>query len=186
MNDTERILKAPGRRLGGLAIGLLALTSVLAWLALSPGAGAAEQRSGATGFTVGIATTPLGKIVVDARGHSLYLFEADHKGSSACYGACATYWPPLLSSAGPRAARGVRASLLGVTKRTDGKRQVTYAGHPLYTYVGDTKAGMTSGEGLTDFGGTWDAVAASGRSVESTPSDPNGSDGGYGGYGSGS
>ena len=136
------------------------------------------------GAVVALGKTALGKVLVDARGRTLYLFEKDKRGRSACYGACATYWPPLLSSAKPRAARGVRASLLGVTKRTDGKRQVTYAGHPLYMYVGDTKAGQTTGEGLTDFGGSWDAVAASGRSVESTSSDSNGSDG-YGGYGSG-
>ena len=166
MNDTERILKAPGRRLGGLAIGLLALTSLLAWLALSPGAGAAEQRSGATGFTVGIATTPLGKIVVDARGRSLYLFEADHKGKSACYGACAQAWPPVLVSGKPKAGPGARAALLGVLHRRDGKSQVTYKGHPLYRFFKDTKRGQVKGQGLDFYGGEWYVLTPAGKKLE--------------------
>jgi predicted lipoprotein with Yx(FWY)xxD motif len=136
------------------------------------------------GALVTLGKTTLGKVLVDARGRTLYLFEKDKRGKSACYGACATYWPPLVSSAKPRAARGVRASLLGVTKRTDGKRQVTYAGHPLYTFSLDTRAGQTSGQGLTDFGGTWAVVAASGRAVKSTASSgSSGGSSGYGGYG---
>ena len=78
----------------------------------------------------------------------------------------------------------MRASLLGVTKRTDGKRQVTYAGHPLYTFIGDKRAGQTTGEGLTDFGAAWYVVAASGRAVVAAASDSGGGYGGYGGYGS--
>ena len=74
----------------------------------------------------------------------------------------------------------MHASLLGVTKRTDGKRQVTYAGHPLYTFFGDTKADQTNGEGLTDFGGIWDAIAASGSAVQPTASTSGGTGGGYG------
>jgi len=150
------------------------------------GTDSASSAAASRGARVALGKTALGRVLVDARGRTLYLFEKDTRGRSACYGACAAYWPPLVSAAKPQPGNGVRASLLGVTKRKDGKRQVTYAGHPLYTYVGDTKAGMMTGEGLTDFGGTWDAVAASGRSVESTSSDSNGSDGGYGGYGSGS
>src|SRR6266516_1726802 len=128
---------------------------------------------------VALRNTALGNVLVDARGHTLYLFDKEKHGRSACYGACASYWPPLLSTAKPRPGKGVHASLLGVTKRTNGKRQVTYAGHPLYTFIADKKAGQTTGEGLTNFGAAWDALAASGRAVEPTASDP----GGYGGYG---
>src|SRR5439155_21420069 len=116
------------------------------------------------------------------------LFEKDRRNRSACYGGCAAYWPPLYSTAKPRAGRGVRASLLGLTKRIGGKRQVIYAGHPLYTFMGDTRAGQTTGEGLTDFGAAWDAVAASGRAVEPSAAgsgDSGGTDGGYGGFGPG-
>ena len=147
--------------------------------ALSDTSSASPARA-PKGALVALGKTTLGKVLVDARGRTLYLFAKDKSGRSACNGACATYWPPLVSAAKPRAARGVRASLLGLTKRTDGKRQVTYAGHPLYTFSLDTRAGQTSGQGLTDFGGSWNAVAASGRAVKSTGS------GGYGGgYGSG-
>jgi predicted lipoprotein with Yx(FWY)xxD motif len=169
MNDTERTLKAPGRRLGGLAIGLLALTSLLAWLALSPGAGAAGQRAGATRFTVGIATTPLGRIVVDARGRSLYLFEADHKGKSACYGACAKAWPPVMVSGKPTAGPGARAALLGLLMRKDGKQQVTYRGHPLYRFYKDTARGQVKGQGLDFYGGEWYVLTPAGKKLEHAP-----------------
>src|SRR4029077_2312170 len=111
------------------------------------------------GTLVALGKTALGTVLVDARGRTLYLFEKDKRGKSACYGACATYWPPLLSPAKARPGSGVRAALLGVTRRADGKRQVTYAGHPLYTFAVDTKAGQTSGEGLKNFGASWDVVS---------------------------
>jgi uncharacterized protein (TIGR03118 family) len=137
------------------------------------------------GALVALGKTALGNVLVDARGRTLYLFEKDKLGRSACYGPCAAYWPPRLSPAKARPGSGVRASLLGVTKRTDGKRQVTYAGHPLYTFVGDKKAGQTTGEGLKDFGAAWDVIAASGRAIEPAASDPTGSGGTGGGYGYG-
>jgi len=133
------------------------------------------------GAVVGLRQTGLGNILVDTRGRTLYLFEKDTQGRSACYGACAAYWPPLFSSARPQAGRGVRTTLLGVARRTDGKRQVTYAGHPLYTFIADKKAGQTAGEGLTAFGAAWDVIAASGHAVEPSASDSGGNGGGYGG-----
>ena len=171
-----------------LFIAAAALSGVVLVSAALGDVSSASSPQGSKGTLVTLGKTTLGKVLVDARGRTLYLFEKDKRGKSACYGACATYWPPLVSTAKPQAARGVRASLLGLTKRTDGKRQVTYAGHPLYTFSLDTRAGQTSGQGLTDFGGSWNAVAASGREVESTDSSGSsgGSDGGYGGYGSGS
>jgi predicted lipoprotein with Yx(FWY)xxD motif len=141
----------------------------------------AAPPQGAKGTLVALGKTTLGKVLVDARGRTLYLFEKDKRGKSACYGACATYWPPLLSPAKARPGSGVRASLLGVTRRADGKRQVTYAGHPLYTFAVDTKAGQTAGEGLKDFGASWDVVSATGRAVEPTTSDSGGAGTGYGG-----
>ena len=133
-------------------ITLFIAAAALSGAALVAGAfgdtGAAASLRTQNGALVGLRQTGLGKVLVDARGRTLYAFEKDTRGRSACSAACAAYWPPLISSAKPRAGRGVRASLLGVSKRTDGKRQVTYAGHPLYTFVGDTKAGQTNGEGL--------------------------------------
>ena len=166
-------------------ITLFIAAAALSGVALIAGAfgdtSSASPRHASKGALVALRSTALGNVLVDARGRTLYLFEKDMHGRSACYGACATYWPPLFSNAKPRPGRGVRASLLGLTKRSNGKRQVTYAGHPLYTFIADKRAGQTNGEGLTNFGGAWDAVAASGRAVEPTASDSGGTGGGYGG-----
>jgi predicted lipoprotein with Yx(FWY)xxD motif len=180
-------------RLGGFAVGLLGLASLLAWLAFTPGAGAAEQRAAATRFTVGIATTPLGKIVVDSRGHSLYLFEADRQGKSACYGACAKAWPPVIVTGKPKAGPGARAALLGVLHRRDGKEQVTYRGHPLYRFFKDTARGQVKGQGLDFYGGEWYVLTPAGAKLEheagtdnsSSDDSSGGTTTGGGGYGNG-
>jgi predicted lipoprotein with Yx(FWY)xxD motif len=160
---------------------IAAATFALAALSAFADTSAASPGQASSGAFVALGKTALGTVLVDARGRTLYLFDKDKRGKSACYGACAAYWPPLLSSAKPRQGKGVRASLLGLTTRTDGKRQVTYAGHPLYRFIGDKQAGQTTGEGLTDFGAAWDAIAASGRAVEPTTSDSTGASSGYGG-----
>jgi predicted lipoprotein with Yx(FWY)xxD motif len=127
----------------------------------------AGGAAGASGTAIKIEKTPsLGKVIANARGKTLYLFRADHGTTSACYGACATFWPPVLTAAKPLAMTGVKASLLGTTKRKDGKLQVTYKGHPLYTFVKDTKAGMTAGEGSNNFGAKWYALAPSGATID--------------------
>jgi predicted lipoprotein with Yx(FWY)xxD motif len=77
------------------------------------------------------------------------------RGRSSCYRECASYWPPLLTKGKPHAGPGVRASLLGTTKRKDGKLEVTYNHHPLYYFVGDRKPGQTTGQGLNQFGAPW-------------------------------
>jgi predicted lipoprotein with Yx(FWY)xxD motif len=131
---------------------------------------------------VSTTTTSLGRILTNSSGHTLYLFLADKRGMSACSGTCATAWPPLISSGKPRAGAGSKASLLGTTKRADGRMQVTYDHHPLYTFIKDTKRGQTSGEGVNAFGAVWDAVSPSGAKVvamsqapsaASTPSTPS-------------
>jgi predicted lipoprotein with Yx(FWY)xxD motif len=129
------------------------------------------SSGGATGAAggaakVGAASSNLGRIVVNGTTRTLYVFEKDHHGRSACYGACASYWPPLLSKGKPVAASGTQQSLLGTTRRTDGAQQVTYAGHPVYEYAGDTKPGQTTGEGLTDFGAPWDAISPAGMTIQ--------------------
>jgi predicted lipoprotein with Yx(FWY)xxD motif len=115
---------------------------------------------------VGVGATKLGRVVVNSAGHTLYLFEKDSNGQSACDGACATYWPPLISTGAPVALTGVNQALVGTTKRADGSEQVTYAGHPLYLYVLDRKPGDTTGEGSTDFGAGWDALTPAGAKIE--------------------
>ena len=116
---------------------------------------------------IGVASSPLGRIVVDGKGRTLYLFEKDKNGHSACSGECATFWPPLITHGKPVARPGAKRSLLGTTRRANGSEQVTYGGHPLYRFSLDTKPGQTKGEGLQDFGGGWDVVSPAGKKIES-------------------
>ena len=127
---------------------------------------AAAKVTPAASTKVGVGKSALGSIVVNGAGHTLYLFEKDMNGRSACDGQCAAYWPPLLSHGKPVVLPGLKAALVGTTARADGSQQVTYAGHPLYLFVQDTKAGQTAGEGLQDFGAAWEAVNPSGAKVE--------------------
>ena len=135
---------------------LLALVSVGALVALTA---ASAMASGGT--VVSWKKTSIGNAITTAGGHTLYLFRGDSGTTSKCYGACATAWPPLLTTARPVASGRVTASLLGTTRRTDGKLQVTFKGHPLYTFIGDTAAGETKGEGSKAFGAQWYALAPS-------------------------
>ena len=111
-------------------------------------------------------SSALGRIIVDSRGHALYLFEKDRRGASACSGACLVYRPPLLTSGAPTATKGARPSLLGSIRRADGSRQATYAGHPLYLFSGDARRGQTNGEGLKDFGAGWYVLMPSGKKID--------------------
>ena len=107
----------------------------------------------------------LGTFLVDGHGRTLYLFQKDKTARSRCSGACATDWPPLLTSGKATGSGSARKALLGTSKRSDGTTQVTYKGHPLYTYAGDAKAGDTNGQGVSAYGARWYAVTPSGRRV---------------------
>jgi predicted lipoprotein with Yx(FWY)xxD motif len=135
----------------------------LAGAGIAAAAVVTHQSSTVTG-TVNLHMTKLGKVLAGKSGKTLYLFMADKNGKSACYGKCATNWPPLLGKA--TAGTGVKAALLGTTKRKNGTKQVTYAGHPLYFFALDKSAGQTNGEGLDFFGGKWYGVNAAGRAVK--------------------
>jgi predicted lipoprotein with Yx(FWY)xxD motif len=119
-----------------------------------------------TGAVVAVATSPLGQLLVDSAGRTLYLFEADTNGSSTCDGPCAQAWPPLLTTGAPTAGTGANAANLGTTTRKDGTTEVTFGGHPLYYYAGDTKAGDTTGQGLNQFGAKWYVLAPSGDKID--------------------
>ena len=121
--------------------------------------------SATNGATVKIAKSKLGSILVDSRGITLYDFPPDKMAQSTCYGACAALWPPLLTKGKPLAGLGVKAALLGTTKRKDGKVEVTYGGHPLYYFVSDRKPGQTSGQGLNQFGAPWWVLSAAGKEI---------------------
>jgi predicted lipoprotein with Yx(FWY)xxD motif len=128
---------------------------------------ASVPNATAGGAKVGIANSPLGRIVVDGKGSTLYLFEKDKGSASTCYGACASVWPPATSKGKPAAGNGVLASKLGTTTRKDGKVELTYNGHPLYRYAGDAKRGDTKGQGLNQFGADWYVLAPSGNKIDS-------------------
>ena len=147
----------------------------------------ASTQSTVAGTRVAVASSGLGRILVDARGHTLYLFAKD-KRKSSCTGKCAGFWPPLITSGKPLASAGAKASLLGTTRRTDGRLQVTYNNHPLYTFVKDLKKGQTNGEEVDAFGAEWYALSPTGSRIENasapsiTPAPP--ATGGYrDGYG---
>ncbi|MFE4454871.1 hypothetical protein [Streptomyces sp. NPDC056796] len=127
--------------------------------AASPAAEQATVDAKATGM--------LGTILIDDKGHTLYIFLADKKNKSNCAGSCAAAWPPLLSKGAAKAGSGVDEKLLDVTKRSDGSEQVTYNGHPLYSYTGDTKAGQTNGQNLDQFGAKWYVLDSQGNQVTS-------------------
>jgi predicted lipoprotein with Yx(FWY)xxD motif len=130
--------------------------------------------------TVGVASTGLGDVLVDRQGRTLYLFGRDSGTVSSCMGSCAANWPPLSAGRNPAIGSGAKAADVGTTSRPDGRSQLTYSGHPLYTFVNDKKPGDTNGEGIKAFGGSWFAVSPSGSKV-APASKPQGG-GGYGGY----
>ena len=140
---------------------------------------APQEATKAKSATVRVAKTHLGKILVNSKGRTLYLFQADSGTTGACADACAAAWPPL-ASATPKVGKGAKASLASTATRSDGKPQVIYNGHPLYTYSGDKKAGNTNGQGVNAFGGLWYVLSPTGNEITSTPSTSGGSGGSSG------
>lgn len=181
------IRSKPVRLLAGAAA-----LPLIALVAAGCGGGGSDDNAAATNppktasgqsATVGTASAGnLGTILVDSQGRTLYLFQKDSGTKSACFGACATQWPPLRDSGKPTAGSGLNVSLLGTTNRSDGNPQVTYNGHPLYTFEADQKPGDTNGQGLTAFGATWYALDSSGNQVTTQPASSSGSSGGVSGY----
>jgi predicted lipoprotein with Yx(FWY)xxD motif len=131
---------------------------------------------------VGVSSTGIGQVLVNSQGRTLYLFKADQGTKSACAGACAAAWPPLLVTGKPTVGSGSSASLIGTSSRPEGKTQVTYNGHPLYLFAQDQKAGETNGQGVSAFGAAWFALDSAGNQVSAAPSTSTGSGGGGFGY----
>ena len=161
---------AAGRLTGTTRMAVLfVVTAVLGmtgFLAASAFAGGAGSQANAT---LSLRQTNLGQILVSAKGRTLYLFMKDTNGRSACSGSCVTYWPPLMNTGKLTVGPGVKRSLVGTTKRADGRLQVTYNKHPLYTFALDTRAGQTKGQGTSNFGAKWYTVSARGRAVLKAP-----------------
>ena len=121
-------------------------------------------KSKRKGTTVKVVPSQYGPVVADGRGEAFYLFAGEKSSRSRCYGACADRWPPVLANGKPTAGPGGHSRLLGTTRRTDGKLQLTYAGHPMYYYAGDAP-GRILCQGVTEFGGLWLVVRPSGKAV---------------------
>jgi predicted lipoprotein with Yx(FWY)xxD motif len=144
---------------------IIALAAALTAGLIGAGLASSAPNTRSGGTEVAVAKSRLGRILVDGRGITLYDFRPDNGTTSVCYGACAALWPPLVTHGKPIAGPGVRASLLGTTKRKDGKLEVTYSGHPLYYWVGDHKPGQTTGQGLNQFGGPWWVLSPAGKEI---------------------
>ena len=153
-----------------ISIALLAVVALAAVAIVGTSASSAAKKKP----TLSVAKTGLGKVLVDAKGRTLYELEADGKNKSTCSGACAQFWPPSIAPKKPTVGTGVSKSRLKVIKRSDGKKQLSYNGHPLYTYSGDSAKGDTNGEGINAFGGFWYVVSGKGKPVTSASSTGSG------------
>ncbi|TAM84311.1 MAG: hypothetical protein EPN43_12700 [Jatrophihabitans sp.] len=127
--------------------------------------GAAAGAGSGSGTAIGTHHGADGTYLTGASGKTVYLWAADMSTKSTCTGPCAAAWPPVTTNGAPRAAAGVTASALGTTTRSDGSVQVTYDGHPLYYYAGDSGSGETTGQGSNQFGAKWWLVAPSGSAI---------------------
>jgi predicted lipoprotein with Yx(FWY)xxD motif len=152
----------------GLLVGALAVAGCGS---SSSGSSAAPKTASGRSATIGVANNNLGKILVDSQGRTLYLFERDSGTKSACSGTCAVEWPPLRIDGKPKVGSGANASSVARAARSDGTTQVTYNGHPLYTFAADQKPGDDKGQGVNAFGGLWYVLSSSGDPI--TTQTPN-------------
>lgn len=156
-----------GRRIAGaagLALGALALAACSGGVTT---AGFTVTPTTATGVTLSTERSPVGRILATPQGRTLYDFTPDTPTSSACVsGLCVRLWPPLLTAGSPTVGHGLKRSLVGTIRRSNGSLQVTYAGHPLYTWIGDNRPGMITGQALLNVGGYWYVIAPSGQEVK--------------------
>ena len=154
------------RRIATMVAAALAVVGILAASSI---ARSATQSSA----TVSLHKTSLGMVLATANGHTLYLFLKDTNDKSACTASCAKFWPPLITRSKPTAGTGVKASLLGTTKRSNGSLQVTYNRHPLYAFSLDKLAGLTKGEGLAAFGAKWYVLSGKGTAIVKAVTSPS-------------
>lgn len=119
--------------------------------------------------SLGAGSSRYGPVLFDGHGYVLYLFTRDPRGLSKCAGKCATAWPPFLVKRKPRALAGANAKLIGAVRRPDGKLQASYAGHPLYYYVGDTNPGAILCQNVLEYGGYWLVVNPNGTPNRAKP-----------------
>ena len=170
LSPDPRWLAAGGRRRRLAAVGMAVLITGAAVAAPAPAwatpAAAVPTQAKAV---LKVSTSPVGTILTDAKGRTVYLFMSDKKGVSTCTGQCLTYWPPVAAPGSlPASLPGISGKLGAITRPDTGTRQLTINGKPLYTYAGDTKAGMISGQGSNGGGALWWVVAPSGKKITKT------------------
>jgi predicted lipoprotein with Yx(FWY)xxD motif len=134
----------------------------------APASSAAAAGSSTTGTVITTQAGSAGAFLTTASGRTVYLWAKDGMNMSDCSGACASAWPPVPATGTLTAAGSAKASDLGTITRSDGTKQVTYDGHPLYYFVGDSAAGQTNGQGSDNFGAKWWLVAPSGAQITGT------------------
>jgi predicted lipoprotein with Yx(FWY)xxD motif len=161
----------------GLAVAALSLTALALIIggcgSSSNGYSSSSSQSSTSSsngsMTVAAASgSKLGTVIVDSEGFTVYAFDKDKGTTPSCYGACAEAWTPVTTEGAPTAGEGATTSELGTTKRKDGTVQVTYAGHPLYTFIEDQSPGDANGNGVTEFGGEWHALSTSGTAISTS------------------
>jgi predicted lipoprotein with Yx(FWY)xxD motif len=151
-----------------VAVVLVAIIAIV--FATSGGAAKPARPAAPPSSAIAVKQTSLGKILVDAAGRSLYLFQGDKQNLSKLSTAGQAVWPPFTATTKPAALGGAVTSQIGTIKGAGGASQVTYAGHPLYDFVGDHTPGQTRGQGLNEFGARWYVLAPGGTAVTSAPS----------------
>jgi predicted lipoprotein with Yx(FWY)xxD motif len=167
-------------RVGALGVAAAALALAMAGCSSGSSSGGSSGSApapvpSANGRAVSAQPTSLGTILVDGRGRTVYEFANDRTDASTCNGSCAANWPPVAApSPLPTSLPGISGQV-GATTRQDGTHQLTVAGHPLYTFAGDSAPGQTNGQDKTLDGGLWTVVSSAGAPVTATaPSAPAG------------
>lgn len=184
MSSVSASWSGRGVRFAGAAAAVALLASACG---SSGGSGGAAPAGGATSSSAGKTVTvethsgPMGTFLTDGAGKSLYLFQSDSATKSSCSGTCTSYWPPLTSSGAVKASGSVTAGKLTTITRSDGTKQVVYAGHPLYYYAADSAPGDTKGQGSNNFGARWWLVAPSGAAITGSGSSQSSSSSSSGG-----
>ena len=164
--------------------GYLATGAAVSAIAVAAGVVASNSsdaaKPAATSSLITTRTTSAGEILIDGRGRTVYLFAQD-TGSPTCAGTCASYWPPVPATPAKRAGGDAAAADVSSVAAPGGGRQLTYAGHPLYYFVGDRKPGDANGQDLDQFGAKWYVLDPAGAAVtKSIKAARNASGGGYG------
>lgn len=163
--QSKRFVTAATVFMAAILAGCGSTTPSAAVASPSPAASPGSSPAAAAATIKVAADAKLGQILVNGEGMTVYLFVADTSTASTCYTSCAAIWPPVVTTGAPVAGTGAKASLLGTTTRTDGKVEVTYAGHPLYYFIQDKKPGDTTGQGVNGFGALWWVLAPSGAAM---------------------